>query len=265
MINYKTPIQVFISLFFILGSKKLFSQDLNNYNLIKELKVKSEIIYKSGTFNDTIIKKYDEFGRLTYFKSNEETDSIFYKKRTSIKKIYENSYSPVIQTIETRDRNDNITFFEYSSFNYGSTSISTSIHKYKGDRCYKSEFYVNGKITNTMYWEKEIQNDNIKYYENDSTYSYSLNNDEVFHFYSPNYKKRELGMLAFNDNGQIIHSYNYVNYKKNEVRTYIREYDIENKTFTEIINYEYFNENGLIFKSIDNILNITETHYYEFY
>jgi hypothetical protein len=249
-----------IPFIFIIISQ-ISAQDLYNPDLIKKLKVKSQKIIHSGSNTDTTELKYDAEGRIIFKTTKECTDSTFYKKRGIVKKNYSNT--GVLKSTETTtlDKDGNIIRFERDQL--------LPLVYYNG---YESVF-KKGKMISTksfhdsktfISWDKsmEIKSDSILYYDDDTEYHYLLNHNEVLWFKEEGSNK-ELGYLAFDDEGRVIASGNYVHNKPNQVSIFVRRYNSDLKTYTEEIHTEYFFENGL-YKQTDSGDLITN-HYYEFY
>lgn len=259
---------IVLSLLFFNLSVIGLSQDLYNPELIEKLNVKCKTVISSGSKPDTSVYKYDIEGRLIYKKykkyGENSVDSIIYKKNIIITKMY--SATGILKCIVTQnlDKKGNIIRFERNQF-LPVADINGYESTYKKGELVSTRSFRNDKVIYTWNKKDQIETDSIIYYENDTTYSYLLNNPEVVFFNDENNKPRELGAIAFDDKGNIIWSSNYINNKPNEVTVITRNYDVENKTFTESISKEYYFPNGLKMKTVD-FQNGGETIYiYEYY
>lgn len=262
-----------ILILYFLGFSSLFlhSQDLYNPDLIKSLNVRIKKVIISGAINDTTEYQYDIQGRLVYKKDKKYgekyIDSLFYEKNIKISKNY--TISGILKSSEETkfDKNGNIIKFERNqllpiSDKSGYESV------YKNGELISSKMLRNGEVINTQNYneKKENKTDSIIYYENDTSYFYTLNNYELISFHEgEGALRKNMGDIAFDDNGNIIWTTNYVNNRPNEVSVIIREYDNNSKTYTEVINKEYYYSNGLQMRKEDNEHNMVVTYYYEFY
>lgn len=257
-------LSLFIFNFSVIG----LSQDLYNPDLIKKLNVKCQTVICSGSKPDTSVYKYDTEGRLLFKKykryGESSVDSIIYKKNIIITKMY--SATGILKSIETQnlDKKGNIIRFERKQF-LPVADINGYESKYKKGELVSTRSFRNDKVIYTWNKKDQIETDSIIYFENDTTYSYLLNNPEVVFFNDENNKPRELGAIAFDDKGNIIWSSNYINNKPNEVTMITRNYDIENKTFAESISKEYYFPNGLKKKTVDFQSGEEKEYYYEYY
>lgn len=260
--------RIVLSLLFFNLSLIGLSQDLYNPELIEKLNVKCKTVISSGSKPDTSVYKYDIEGRLVYknYKIYGENlvDSITYKQNTIITKMF--SATGVLKCIETQnlDKKGHIIRFERNQF-LPVVDLSGYESTYKKEELVSTKMFRNDKVIRTWNKKDEIETDSIVYYENDTTYSYILNNPEVVFFDDDKSKPRELGAIAFDDKGNIIWSSNYINNKPNEVTVITRNYDVENKTFVEAISKEYYFPNGLKKKTVDFQSGEEIEYYYEYY
>ncbi len=252
----------FILLFILIPAR---CQDLYNPALIKQLKVKTRTSIFTGSLNDTLITEYDKSGRITATQGkmygSKYFDSISYTSKTVVKRHYNSA--KLLASIETSKLDKQGRTIEFVRVQFLPNKDSSGYKSvYKKGGIIQHQYFRDGKTLNIPDYPNNFIS-GINYYEDDTTYSYHLNNGEFTECYDE--KNRIIASAAFDDKGNIIWSENYINSKPNEVTIVIRRYNTEEKSYSETIDTQYYFENGLERKYINKSENYTKEINYVYY